>query len=542
MFRLLLGVIVALLACPAAAQTDGNASVVEGMSWLHSFEYERALAAFERAEKVDSRTPLAYWGQAMCYQQLLWGNENVEEARRILARAKTSGALQRATEWERAWLASLAPLFGDGDRATRVANYARAMDKLAAEYPDDPDVASFHGLALLATRVRGLAGAHASAAHDDQSSPQLAGSAEQQQAAQIFARVLQKHPTHPGALHYLIHTWDDPVNARKALDAARVYPLVAPESSHARHMPAHVFMQLGMWREAIESDEAAAAAADAKVKRDGLPVTAQDFHPLSWLVYEYTQAGRFDDARRALERIRVPAEETKDPRLLSMEATLRGRIAIEEQNWDAVRGPNFVNYEELFAIGFSAAHRGDTSLAERARVRLGEMAKLPRYADRRPLLEIMALQIGALLRVRSGDTDGGLALLADATRTERNLPAPIGPPPLIKPAQEQYAETLLTAGRFEEALAQFEGVLERTAGRRLALQGRQRAVAASSPTTRRAWPVTRAWPVGGGLITVILILLAVRRRQFARDRSSDLPGQSKGVGVPRTKSRGKKSA
>lgn len=525
MLRLILAALV-LLTVPDTAAADAGADVAEGRAWMHSFEYERALTAFVRAEQADPANVMAYWGQAMCYEQLLWGNENVEEARAILGRMRQRGALARANALERAWIASLDPLFGDGDRASRVAAYAAAMGKMAAALPEDPDVAAFYGLALLATRTRGLAGAQAGGhAHDaaalrgsegggarprhgpEGNEGQLVGSEEQARAAEVFGRILRTHPKHPGALHYLIHTWDDPANAHKALDAARTYATVVPESSHARHMPAHVFVQLGMWNEAIASDEAAAAAADARVANEALPVTAADFHPLSWLVYEYAQAGRPDDARRALERLRGPAQATQDPRLLSLLATLRARLAIEEQRWDALPGPGFVNYDELFAVGFSAAQRGDLGLAEQARVRLGTLAAQPRYAARRPLLEIMALQVGAAIRARSDDVVGALALLADATRAERALPASIGPPALIKPAQEQYAELLLDAGRRDEAIAQFDGALERARGRRLSVEGRARA--ATSPTSSRA---ARTWPLGGGLLAVLAILAARRRR------------------------------
>lgn len=517
-----------LCAISVPASSAGADDVKAGVEWLHSFEYERALAAFEGAERADPLDAMAYWGQAMCYQQFLWGNENVEQARRILARARANGAVARATPQARAWLATLDALFGDGDRPSRLAAFAAAMGKLATGYPDDPDVASLRGLALMATRGRGLAGAGGSA-HTDHANPQLIGSAEQEQAAAIFGRVLDTHPRHPGALHYLIHAWDDPVNAHKALDAARVYPSVAPESSHARHMPAHVFVQLGMWPEAIASDGAAAAAAEAKVTRDGLPVTAQDFHPLSWLVYEYLQAGRTDDARRALEPLRRAAQATQDPRLLSLLATLRTRVAVESGAWSDLTGPSFVNYEELFGVAYGAAHRGDTSLAERGRIRLSDMAKLPRYAERRPLLEIMALQVGAVLRARSGDMDGALALLADATAAERELPPSIGPPPLIKPAQEQYAELLLQAGRPPEAAAQFEGALRRARNRRAAVIGLERARAATVETRGTSQMVAG---VASGVMILLILVIAWRRRLLRAKRS----------GLSRAKSKGLKSA
>jgi hypothetical protein len=507
MFLQLLRVVLALALGASSASGD---EVADGMAWLHSFEYERALAAFERAEQAEPRAAMAYWGQAMCYEQLLWGNENVEEARRILARGRAARAFERAPEQERAWIATLEPLFGAGDRPSRLAGYAAAMAAMAAKYPDDPDVASFHGLAVLATRSRGLAGAHPSA-HTGHADTQLVGSAEQQQAAGIFERVLARHPRHPGALHYLIHTWDDPANAHKALPAARVYPSVAPESSHARHMPAHVFMQLGMWPEAIASDEAAARAAEAKIAADKLPVTAQDFHPLSWLVYEYLQAGRDDDARRAVEQLRGPAQATQDPRLLSLLGTLRTRVAVETAAWPDLAGPNFVNYEELFGVAFGAAHRGDTALAERGRLRLADLAKQPRYAERRVLLEIMALQVGAVLRAKSDDIEGALALLADATKAEQQLPAAIGPPPLIKPAQEQYAELLLASGRPGEAVTQFEAALARARNRRASLAGLERARAATSDSGDGA----RKTVAGGASgIMILLILLMARRRRM----------------------------
>ena len=493
-----------ILSAVLASQTD----VATGLEWMHSFEYERALAAFKRAEDADRRNPMAYWGQAMCYQQLLWGNENVDEARAIIARMRRNVALQTVSDKERHWIETLAALFGDGDRASRLTAYAAAMGTFAARYPDDPDINAFHGLALMATRARGMAGHH----DGDQERPQLAGSVEQEQAAQIFTRILQVHPRHPGALHYLIHAWDDPDNAHKALDAARVYATVVPESSHARHMPAHVFVQLGMWDDAIASDEAATAAAYAKVAKDGLPVAATDFHPLSWLVYEYTQAGRFADARRALEPLQRAADATKDPRLMSLLASARSRVAIEEGNWAALPGPDFVNYDELFAVGFSAAQRGDVGLAERARIRLAALATHPRYAARRALLDIMTLQVGAAIRYKGGDRDGAVALLAEAVAKERALPESIGPPALIKPAQEQYAEMLLDAGRPGDAVVQFERALERARNRRISRVGLERARAAVSSTATANELSVNAVSIAGGLILLLLVLLVRRRR------------------------------
>ena len=48
-------------------------------------------------------------------------------------------------------------------------------------------------------------------------------------------------------LHYLIHSYDDPVHAPLGVRAARLYGAVAPDAGHALHMTSHIFVALGMW-------------------------------------------------------------------------------------------------------------------------------------------------------------------------------------------------------------------------------------------------------------------------------------------------------
>ncbi len=218
-----------------------------------------------------------------------------------------------------------------------------------------------------------------------------------------------------------------------------------------------------------------------------------------------TRGGRWSRCRRQRTRRRIP-------RLLSLVATLRSRLAIEEGNWTALPGPDFVNYDELFAIAFSAARRGDTGLADRARIRLAALAAQPRYAARRALLDIMTLQIGAAIRARNGDVDGALALLAEAVGKERGLPRSIGPPALIKPAQEQHAEMLLEAGRPSEAIAQFEGALERARNRRLSREGLERARSAATSTATGSELSGSVAGVAGGLMLLVVVFLVRRGR------------------------------
>jgi hypothetical protein len=192
-------------------------------------------------------------------------------------------------------MAAIEALFGTGDVTARRAAYARVMAANYAQFPDDPEVATFYALALLGTMARGLTGAMD--AHEGHSAA-LAGSATQTLVTSILEKVLRSHPRHPGALHYLLHNNDDPAHARLALPAARTYAEAAPASSHALHMPAHIFLQLGMWREAALSDQSAYAASDAWVKARRLPLTVRSYHALSWLQYELLQLGRLSRGSR----------------------------------------------------------------------------------------------------------------------------------------------------------------------------------------------------------------------------------------------------
>ena len=465
-------------AFPASRSPAAQAAFVEGVAWLHSFEYEEAIEAFRRAQQIDPRCAMAYWGEAMCYHQSLWLNEDPDAARRALTRLGPTPAARAAaagSDRARRYLAAAEALFGAGDRLTRVRAHAEAMRTVADDYPDDLDAAAFHGLALLSLSARGLVdpGDHAGEAGHV-----LAGSETQQEVAAIFERVLRADPRHPGALHYLIHTWDDPAHAERALPAARVYPAVAPQASHALHMPAHIFLQLGLWHDAGAADEASFRASEARVRRRHLPITVRDYHSLSWLTYEYLQQGRFARAEQTLAEIRPAAAEPDQDRLKTLEATMQARIAVETERWRLAEGPQYRNVDELFAIGLGAAARGALAHAEMARQRLAETSARHANPHRRTVAGIMERQVAAAVRLREGRRDEAVSLMREAAALDARLPPPMGPPEPVKPAPEQFGELLLTLLRPAEAALQFEATLRRWRNRSRSVLGLARASAA----------------------------------------------------------------
>jgi tetratricopeptide (TPR) repeat protein len=469
-----------------SGSTAAQPTFLCGVAALHSFEYEEANDAFKRAQSIDPGFAMAYWGEAMTYSQTLWRHEDVEAGRQTLARWRSTSSVQSknpATPEEEGFLHAVEMLFGDGDSAARRHAYAEAMGRLYQRFPNDPEVASFYALALLGTMSRGLIGAMDAM---EGQSPGLAGSEIQARVAEILIAVLKAHPRHPGALHYLLHNYDDPQHARLALAPARTYAKVAPESSHALHMPSHIFLQLGSWSDAARSDQAAFAASERWIKRKDLGPAMRNYHALAWLEYELLQLGRYREAWDTVSELEAVVKasgalspgRTGGPHnpLLSDLSSMRARFVVETRRWDLMSVErNFGNVHELFAIGMSAARSNNAPLAEQARQGLAVRSTSEQQGDLRPVIAIMEREVAALIELAAGRHDRAVDILRAAARAELELPAPLGPPQPIKPAPELLGEVLLLAGEPREAAAAFEQTLQRHANRTLSVLGLARA-------------------------------------------------------------------
>ena len=466
-----------------AQPKDARILYERGLTALHLFEYEDANDAFVRAQRADPGLALAYWGEAMTYDQTLWRKEDVAAARQALARLAPTPAARvekGAAGSEKGLIAAADLLFGEGDATTRRRRYADAMGRVHAADPANPDVAALYALALLGTMSRSLIG------HDDMHEGRtqgLAGSDVQARVSSILGAVLKSHPEHPGALHYLIHNDDDPEHARLALDAARTLTRIAPDSSHARHMPSHVFLQLGMWRDAEAADRSAFAASQAWVTRRNLGPAVRNYHALSWLQYALLQRGRYRDAQATLGELEPVVKSTGQVTLLSDLASMKARFVIETRRWQLMAGEsNFANVNDLFAIGMSAARTAQLNTADRVRQTLAAKATSEQEGDLRPAIAIMEREVAALIELSAGRRDQAVTILRAAADAEMKLPPPLGLPEPLKPAPELLGEVLVELGRAREAVEPFQQTLRRHPNRSLSVLGLARAYAASGQT------------------------------------------------------------
>jgi tetratricopeptide (TPR) repeat protein len=470
----------------AAAQAD----FLRGIAWLHSFMYEDAIDSFRAAQKIDPSFALAYWGEAMSFSQPLWFFEEVEKGRAALAKLGTDSAERIAkakTPREQGFVRAAEALFGPGDKPARHAAVVKEMARLAAENPADDEAQTFYALALLATLPRG-----------DAALP------IRRQAGAIAETVFARSPTHPGAAHYILHAYDHGTLASRALPAARAYAKIAPEASHALHMPAHTFLQLGMWDDAAASDEASWNASIAWAKRRGLSIVSRDYHSLGWLQYEWLQQGRFSKTKEALAFVESAFAAAKSPAgsarqsvsaapehsgghgygegseigLGSNEAALRNdrgsmraRYIIESERWQEMKGQStFDNIEELFALGLSAVNLGDGA---RVRSVIDEFRKAAASpgAELREQATVMLREMEALDQFAQGQHARAFMLLDQAVAMQNRMPKPIGRPMPVKDVNELYGELELQLGRARQAAIWFERALTRTPNRSRALLG-----------------------------------------------------------------------
>jgi tetratricopeptide (TPR) repeat protein len=331
---LIVVVLLAVMTSGAAAQNSqlGNvtfensgaqkaqASFLRGLAALHSFWYEEALEAFREATAIDPDFMLGYWGQAMALNHPLWSEQDTTSARQIVAKFKDSANLSQR---ERDYLAAVRLLYGEGDKRARDEAYSAAMEKVYRACPNDLDGAAFYALSLL-----GIV------------NPEHKSYRVQARAGAIALEVYRQNPNHPGAAHYIIHAFDDPDHAILALPAARRYASIAPEAHHARHMPSHIFLQLGMWPEAAASNESAWEASETWMKRKNLSPSVRDYHSLHWLLYVYLQQGRYAKAEALLALMKStlagPAYENKlrPGYYENSYANMAAAFVVETERWE----------------------------------------------------------------------------------------------------------------------------------------------------------------------------------------------------------------
>ena len=212
--------------CNEPAQSDFNRAV----ALLHSFQFSRAIEGFNAVLREDPTCAIAYWGIALSD----WGNPFAPGIidKRLLQLGRESAErgerLGAKTDRERAYLAAVGKLYGDFEstpQQARLLAYRDAMGEVAAKYPEDHEAQIFYALALAVAEDPG-----------DKTY------ADRLKAGAILEKLFAEEPTHPGLAHYIIHAYDVPALAGRALSRGTTLRGDCPRcASRAAHAIAYIY-------------------------------------------------------------------------------------------------------------------------------------------------------------------------------------------------------------------------------------------------------------------------------------------------------------
>lgn len=407
--------------CAPQLQTAFNRAV----ALLHSFQYDFAEKAFADVERKDPHCAMAYWGQAMSLYYQLWtwpDPATLQQGHRYIVKAQELGA---KTERERGYIHAAAVYYQDApnmDDAARAVAYSDALAELHQRYPEDHNAAAFYALSLIALLAPSPA----------------EETAHRMKAIDILNQLFREDPDHPGVAHYLIHATDTPELAHLGLTAARRYAAIAPDSPHALHMPSHIFTELGLWQESIQSNLASAAAAEKITKSQAALDSDDQLHALSFLEYAYLQTGHDADAHRVIDQVKsVPGADPQD--IAENEILFRGMYIEETHQWKDA----------------------------------GTLMPPP---GSKAMVRILTYKTRAIGEARSGDVTSAHADIESLEKAYDEIQAAMkamgGTPRPGKSASQLEAEAWLayTSGRQDEALAKMKAALDR-GGRSMRMAG-----------------------------------------------------------------------
>ena len=457
---------------PTSATGEAQDHFLRGVAILHSFGWIQAREQFHAAQELDPDFAMAYWGESLAYNHPLTSQMDATEPRKALQRLAPTRAERLAkapTDREKGFLNAVEILWGEGEHVDRRLGYMEAMERLYEQYPDDPEVSAFYSLSMLS----------AVAATRD-----LSGRLNVK-AGTIALKLFKDNAYHPGAVHYTIHSFDDPIHAPLALEAAHRFAEIAPAVSHARHMPTHIFIQHGMW-DYVSGHNQSAYDAARELWEPGEPM-GDATHSLDWGQYGDLQLGDYEKARLWIRRIEKlasgtflefgeggPSEETGQARPRGAEPLLKARYIVDTEEWTILPITDESSNHELLATGLSAARTGDRTALEAAEAALAENADQPggRFGNYNG---IMHKQVAALLEADRGNEAGARELMDQAVETVEAMAPPRGSASPIKPVHELYGEILTGFGDHEAAAGMFETSLLRMPKRPRSLLGLARA-------------------------------------------------------------------
>ncbi|MBA5875301.1 MAG: hypothetical protein GDA66_12240 [Nitrospira sp. CR1.2] len=428
----------------------------QGLRLVYAFNHEEAIAAFTEASRLDPDAPMPHWGVALSLGPNINAGMDVKaEVRAVDAIHKATARLAQATSRERAYIEALATRYSGKKASSRNGKdeaYAKAMRRLHAESPDDVDAAVLFAESMMVLRPWDYWRA------DGRPQPGT------EEIVATLEAAIEREPNHPGACHYYIHAVEASPDPQRGLACAQRLPSLMPGAGHLVHMPAHIFMRVGRYREASERN-ANAATVDHEYLRhhplEGNYASGYYAHNLHFLNASLVMEGRSAEAaqvaRDLLGKISVD-EIVKEPSLEWYAPTLLLTMARFGRWGELIRQPppprelRFTTglWHYVRGLAFAATTRFGSAEGELSNLRKSlkafTKAKTTEGKLSRTLLKVAERVLVGEMAARRGEYEAGIQALREALKMESSLPYS-EPPFWFQPVRHNLGAVLLLAGR-----------------------------------------------------------------------------------------------
>ncbi len=434
----------------------------QGLRFLYGFNHGAAIRSFQEAARLDPQCALAHWGIALASGPHI--NFPVVPPPAAALAWKELGLAQAATHAspvERALVNALARRYADPqpeNRAPLDLAYADAMREVWRHYPGDADVGVLFAEAMMDLRPW------------DQWTPEGRPQPGTDEILATLTAVLKLDLHHPFANHLYVHAVEASPEPERALAAADRLLTLQPGLAHNVHMPSHIYIRVGRWQDAIDSNKKAVAA-DRRFREVVGPATGflpvYVAHNQHMLAYAAMMTGQ---SALALEHMRALVAGLPEEFMQEFGFVAEAWLAMPLETlvrfgrWDEVlaapalpASKPFSHAFQLAARGIALAAKGDTTAARRERAAYLEATKAVTVDQLaagnntcQAVLAIVTPMLDGEILIREGRTDEGLARLRAAVQAEDGLRYD-EPPGWIIPVRHSLGAALLHAGRPAEA-------------------------------------------------------------------------------------------
>ncbi|MGH7470683.1 MAG: hypothetical protein ACRENP_22270 [Longimicrobiales bacterium] len=435
----------------------------QGMRLAYGFNHEEAIRAFREGARLDPRCAICWWGVAYSHGpniNLPMDSANGAAAWEALQKARALAG--NASAKEQAYITALAARYGKNPTANRAqldSAYARAMQALARSYPNDPEAVTLAAEAMMDLRPWN---------YWQKDGKPYAGTAE---LVASLERVLRANADHPGACHFYIHAVEA-TQPEKAVACAERLASLMPGAGHIVHMPAHIYIRVGRWNDAIEANQHAVHADQAYIadqRPDGFYTLAYYPHNHHFLAFAASMAGRralaVEHARHARHNTPLAVAAQVPP--LQPLVAYPHLALVTFGRWDEVLREPAVPGDLRVATALVAYARGVAHSARRnevmARRELDTLNAIAKTMTEEPFKTMLAVAQHALLGEiarRAGQLPQAEQHFRTAMGLEDSMNY-IEPPDWYYPIRHSLGEVLLRAGKAAQAEALYREDLKR---------------------------------------------------------------------------------